>query len=288
MSAQWGDDGEWEVAVDKKKISREYRRERKEAAAAAAALAGVDAEDFEAVDAASRRAMAAASFYGSTTQAGKRKVGQGKKAASVDEEEVWIGGGPNPKAKKSKSKSSKAALPSYSTGDELAAALHSIVSNQPPSSLGTVTIASLGDKLQTLTRCAWNKRYKSEFGSLRAFLEARPEFCLQGDEVTLAPAGGKKAKKASAGSSGSASGAKGSKKAASSQKEAESEDEEQDEESDEEETEAASKRARKAGSKQQSSSGGGVCSVGTVVALLVLGIAGTGFLYLSQLQQGKQ
>ena len=49
-------------------------------------------------------------------------------------------------------------MPVYDTAEELYEALAAIIADVPPTSAGqTTTMASLGAKLQTLTKAAWNK-----------------------------------------------------------------------------------------------------------------------------------
>jgi hypothetical protein len=196
----------WETAVDKKKLNRAVRRERKaeEAAAAGAAAVGAPVEEF---DAAERRRRAEASFYGTVSKADQRGRKLGKKhrgePPSLDFEEAgWTGGADNAGAVRKKSKKAKPAVPTYDTAEELYDAFADIISRVPPthssgSSALTTTLASLGDKLATLTKQQWNKRYKGEFGSIKSFLAKRSDlFTIDGDYVTLLPQQQSKPKKA--------------------------------------------------------------------------------------------
>lgn len=120
----------------------------------------------------------------------------------------WEGGSYGEQKSGKKKGKPKAAIPQYNTAEELYTALAEIISHVPPTSRGSsTTLASLGDKLQTLTKVAWNKRYKQEFGSMAKFLQANPAFIVNGDEVGLNEAAakkkaGKKAKDAARASSG--------------------------------------------------------------------------------------
>ena len=132
---------------------------------------------------------------------------------------------------------------------------------------------------------ASSQRYKSEFGSLKSFLEQRADlFAVNGDEVGLAPVGGKRSKSAAAagGAGGAAAKQKGSKGSSSrsgaggkpsSQTDEDSEDE-GDEDEDEETT--AARKGKKSGSS---------CSCGKVFGLLVATGAAAAYLYAQQLKQ---
>ena len=209
------EEGEWETAVNHKKINRAVRRERKEQEAAQSATIGAEPEYFD-VEAARRAAQT--SFYGASKQQqrkpGKKRAAGGGEADLDFDDAGWTGGSGAPNAKAKKSKKPKAIVPQYTTADEIAEALVDIISRVPPTISGaTATLASLGDKLATLTKKQWNKHYKSEFGTMRKFLEGRPSmFRVEGEEVSLVargkPSGGaakKSTKLNSASSNGDAS-----------------------------------------------------------------------------------
>lgn len=292
MSDRWFEsegEEEWAVVEDKKRISRAVRRERKAAEASLSAAVGAAYEEFDA-DAA--RQAAQIGFYGQQKQK-KKDDGRGgrlpqRRGAPIDEEAGWTGDASNGKPKKKKVKT---VVSTYSTAEELAEALYDIVSRVPPTQTGaSTTLASLGDKLQTLTKATWNKRYKSEFGTMRAFLQARPNlFVVDGDEVRLATPGtaantatdakqGKKAKK----SQKATSAAGASKGTAAARAESESDSEEDDESDSEEDTPPATKRTA---TKKQAKTGGS--SVGTVLALLIAAAAG-GYFYYTRVLTQKQ
>ena len=150
---------EWEVAIDKKKINRAVRRERKEAEAVAAGGAAVGAAPYEELDAETRRRLAAVSFYGNPNAKGKKnKAGSKRREAQLDEEAGWTGSNYGEQKKSGKKGKAKVAVPVYDTAEELYEALAAIIADVPPTSAGqTTTMASLGAKLQTLTKAAWNK-----------------------------------------------------------------------------------------------------------------------------------
>jgi hypothetical protein len=156
---------EWEVAIDKKKINRAVRRERKEAEAVAAGGAAVGAAPVEEFDAETRRRLAAVSFYGNPNAKGKKnKAGSKRREAQLDEEAGWTGSNYGEQKKSGKKGKVRAAVPVYDTAEELYEALAAIIADVPPTSAGqTTTMASLGAKLQTITKAAWNK-----VGSCRA------------------------------------------------------------------------------------------------------------------------
>jgi hypothetical protein len=118
-----------------------------------------------------------------------------------------------------------------------------------------------------LNLCASFQRYKSEFGSLKSFLEQRADlFAVSGDEVGLAPVGGKRSKSAAAagGAGGAAGKQKGSKGSSSRSggaggKPSSQTDEDSEEEGDEDEDEeTAERKGKKSGSS---------CSCGKVFGL---------------------
>ena len=150
---------EWEVAIDKKKINRAVRRERKEAEAVAAGGAAVGAAPVEEFDAETRRRLAAVSFYGNPNAKGKKnKAGSKRREAQLDEEAGWTGSNYGEQKKSGKKGKAKVAVPVYDTAEELYEALAAIIADVPPTSAGqTTTMASLGAKLQTITKAAWNK-----------------------------------------------------------------------------------------------------------------------------------
>lgn len=273
-------EGEWETAVDKKKINRAIRRERKAEEAAQASSAAVGGEPVDEFDAAERRRRATASFYGDAKagkKAGKKQRGV---AAGGFEEAGWTGEHGQSESRPKKKKP-KAAVPTYSTADELYEALSDLISRVPPSSVGglTTTLASLGDKLATLTKKQWNKHYKADFGTMRAFLAKRPElFSIEGDNVTLLPqkvaAAARKiktriAQSASAGSS-----------------EESSEEDEEAEDDEEEDDSAAAAKARpqqrqqkqQQQQRQQRDEKSGSGAFGLLTAVVLLGAAVVGAL----------
>ena len=188
---------EWETAIDKKKINRTVRRERKEAQAVAEASVGVVGAPSEEFDAEERKKRAAASFYGSAVtkaqQRGQKGKGKGSKHKGPPqdlefEEAGWTGSLLQDTTKKAK-KRIKAALPTYESAEELYEGLIDIISRVPPTAGEAVTtLASLGDKLATLTKQPWNKAFKAKYGTMRKFLEARAHiFHVDGDNVSLKP-----------------------------------------------------------------------------------------------------
>ena len=136
-----------------------------------------------------------------------------------------------------------------------------------------------------LNLCASAQRYKSEFGSLKSFLEQRADlFTVSGDEVGLAPVGGKRSKSAAAaaGGAGGAAGKQKGSKGSSSRSGAggnprSQTDEDSEEEGDEDEDEeTAERKGKKSGSS---------CSCGKVFGVLVAAGAAAAYLYAQQLKQ---
>lgn len=262
------EEGEWETAVNVKKINRAVRRERKEAEAAQAATVGNEPEHF---DAEAARRAAQASFYGATKQK-QRKAGGKKGAAELDFEEAgWSGGGgPNQKVKKSKK--AKEAVPQYNTADEIASALVDLISRLPPTVSGaSTTLASLGDKLATRTKKKWNAAYKPIYGTMRKFLEERPHlFHVNGEEVALAAAAAHGKMNSAAGKSAAKKPTKATSTSASNGQQQSSEEESDDDDDDEE-------AATGVGSSRKSTTKSVKADASPVVtALAVLGLAAAG------------
>jgi hypothetical protein len=238
-------------------------------------------------------AVNTASFYGVTKAEQRSKMGKQKKHVGpppdLEFEEAGWAGGLTGDGKKSKAKKSKAVLPTYNTAEELYEALADLIARVPPtaasaSSGPSTTLASLGDKLQTLTKQQWNKRYKSEFGTLRSFLSARPKvFSVEGDWVRLVQQSGKQRSRKS-------NGAQAASAAHSDSQQGSEEEEDSENDADQEGAAASAGSPRAAGRQQRSakrdSSGSSICRKVTTLLLLVAGGVGallfTGHLKLPQ------
>jgi len=291
------------VAVDKRRINREIRRQRKEAEAAAAQAAetvGMDDGGLSEFDAEERRRRMEASFYNKATKADKRSGGGRRKnyLGSTEEdyeyEAGWQGGSTKKEGKK-KSKKVKTVVPTYNTAEELTEALRDLLLHVPPTALGSgMTLAALGDKLQTLTKHAWNKRYKTEFGSMKQFLQRHKDlFVVEGEEVRLVELSGGKSKPRNKSNSASSADKRKNKRSNASNRTRSGDDEDDDEDEDEiasdyeEEDDDDEDSSSSRGGRRKKKDSGGVCSLSTMFASLVLAGTGAAIYFLSQ-QQPKQ
>jgi hypothetical protein len=98
------------------------------------------------------------------------KAAKKKRRAAPDEQNQKKKGPDQPSKKKKSGKAADVKRPNNDS--ELVALIKNIINSHPQRFLN---IATIGDRIQALTKCAWNKTFKPQFGNLKDFVANHPD-----------------------------------------------------------------------------------------------------------------